>query len=281
MPIFAEQLRQEMEPIVSLSAQELKNFPKGPVIVQVQNLEEAAKALDNENLDRIVNLSMPIGALEGNFSLEWTKKPHSAQLEPLPIEFKTNDPLSDFPRLYEAAYFTRATQARIFIEPKPGVLRAVRVAASLGLPVIVGWDRITRTKDIDPSLGEELQEVVDFVLHNPLVVAPVEPFHSIFASILHNQPASLWFVLEIHPLYWREASQLAQKPGKASAKAEHKAFGKLLMSFKACRNCFFAHLCAGVFQYPRGDYDCSQVRGLLQNIFAAAERMRADLANSQ
>ena len=71
--------------------------------------------------------------------------------------------------------FARSATCRVTILARPGLLKAVKLAAALSLPVRVLPGQPTA------EVLAELKEALDFYLHAPTVEAPVEFFHSLLA----------------------------------------------------------------------------------------------------
>src|SRR3984893_19607299 len=79
---------------------------------------------------------------------------------------------------------------RVSMPAAPGFLKAVKLAASLRLPVRVLPGQPT------PEVLAELTEALEFYLHGPMVEIPVEFFHSLLATA---DRGSLWMILEEDP----------------------------------------------------------------------------------
>src|SRR5207302_4314 len=82
---------------------------------------------------------------------------------------------------------------RVTIRVKPGFLKAAKLAAALRLPV-----RVLPGQPTTQELAE-LNELLELYLHQPMVEAPVEFFHSLLAAMFGADSGSLWTILEEDP----------------------------------------------------------------------------------
>ena len=104
------------------------------------------------------------------------------------------NPCSEFPDLYKVVDISAVHDVRVTIQARPGLLKGVKLAAALRLPI-----RILPGQPNADVLAE-LKQVFDFYLHEPAVEAPVEFFHSWLASIHGAEAGSLWMILEEDPI---------------------------------------------------------------------------------
>ena len=117
----------------------------------------------------------------------------------VPLDVVLVEPAREFADLYRLVDVRAARDVRVSIPAKPGFLKAVRLAASLGLPV-----RLLPGQPAAEVL-DELQEALAFYLRDPMVEAPIEFFHSALAWLRGAPTGSLWGVLEEDPaVYQRE-----------------------------------------------------------------------------
>ena len=82
---------------------------------------------------------------------------------------------------------------RVTMPAAPGFLKAIKLAASLRLPVRVIPGQPT------PEVLAELMEALEFYLHEPVVEMPVEFFHSLLMTLGRAEKGSLWMILEEDP----------------------------------------------------------------------------------
>ena len=165
------------------------------------------------------------------------------------------------------------------IPVKEGVLKALRLAASIHLPV-----RLLPGQP-DASEQAELEEALEFYLRDPMVEAPVEYFHSVLASLQAEEPATLWMALEADPakyLHLDEEGRPELQPGKpvvdpANHVRDHVA---RMVEETECRDCRWLGFCQGFFKDPDPDYSCKGVIRVFEKLEGAAEEMRRDLSSA-
>src|SRR5215472_15457304 len=100
----------------------------------------------------------------------WTEAAHSDSN--IPLDVVLSDPL-EFSHLYRLVDACAVRAIRVTMPAAPGLTKAIRLAAALRLPV--------RVLPGQPSAAalEELNDALQFYLHEPMVEAPVEFFHSV------------------------------------------------------------------------------------------------------
>ena len=104
----------------------------------------------------------------------------------VPFDVILIDPGQEFAELYRLVDVRSGRNVRVSMPAKPGFLKAVRLAASLGLPVRL----LPRQPTVEVLV--ELQEALTFYLRNPMVEAPIEFFHSALAWLRGAATGSLW-----------------------------------------------------------------------------------------
>jgi hypothetical protein len=127
----------------------------------------------------------------------------------------------------------------------------------------------------DATLAE-LTDAAHFYLHDPMVDAAIEPFHSLLAAFRGRQTGTLWTFLEQDPATFsqRDAQGRALQP--RDFVATHLA--ALVDAAAECATCRWQALCAGYFKMPDPAYDCAGVKELLASLEAAADEITLDLA---
>lgn len=187
----------------------------------------------------------------------------------IPLDVVVTDPAAEFSQLYHLVAARAARGVRVTMPVAAGLARAVRVAAALGLPV--------RVLPEQPS-GEplaELLEVADFYLHDPMVVAPIEPFHSLLAALRGGRPETLWTMLEKDPeqfdCYVTEGLPVPPRPVK-------RHLASLIRDGAECKECRWQEFCAGYFKWPDAAYACTGVKQLFARMQGAAAEIEEDLA---
>ena len=152
------------------------------------------------------------------------------------------EPLREFSALYRLADVRLVRPVGVTLFAVPGFLKALRMAASLQLPV-----RVLPGQPDEAGLAE-LREALKFYLHDTRVEAPVEFFHSMLATFSGFGMGTLWEMLE--------------EPA--------------LPALPACAGCRYVSVCAGFFKYPVASYDCTGVIELLGWLEEVAEEMNRE-----
>jgi len=162
----------------------------------------------------------------------------------LPLDVVVAEPARDFSALYRLADVRLVRPVGITLVAKPGFLKALRLAASLQLPV-----RLLPGQPDAEGLAE-LEQALQFSMHDTRVEAPVEFFHSLLASFRGFDQGTLWNILQVNP-------------GPPQAE---------------CACCRYESLCAGFFKHPDPGYNCDGVRKIFAGIESIAEEISRDLA---
>ena len=115
----------------------------------------------------------------------------------IPLDVVLSAPGSEFADLYRLVDVLAVRDVRVSMPATPRFLKAVRLGASLGVPV--------RLLPGQPSIEavNELAAALDFYLHYPIVEAPIEFFHSALAWMRGTQTGSLWSIVEEDPAIFR------------------------------------------------------------------------------
>jgi len=189
---------------------------------------------------------------------------------PIPLDVVLDDPASEFSALYRLVDVRNARDVRVTIPARPGFFKAVRLAASLQLPV-----RLLPGQP-DAAALAELSQALEFYLHDPLVETPIEFFQSTLAVFRGLDDGSLWSILEHDPaeVSPRDASG---RPLLAPHFVESH-LRRLLDEGAECAGCRWQSLCRGYFKHPDPAYDCAGIKGLLGAVEAAGDEITRDLA---
>lgn len=164
----------------------------------------------------------------------------------LPLDIVVEEPARDFSSLYRLADVRLVRPVGITLMARPGFLKALRLAASLQLPV-----RLLPGQPDAEGLAE-LEQALQFAMHDTRVEAPVEFFHSVLAGFRGFDQGNLWTILQV-------------EPGPPQAE---------------CAACRYQTVCAGFFKNPDPAYDCDGIRQIFGNIESMAEEISRDLADS-
>src|SRR5215468_4880467 len=211
----------------------------------------------------------------------WTEAAHSDSN--IPLDVVLSDPALEFSHLYRLVDACAGRAIRVTIPAAPGLTKAIRLAAALRLPV-----RILPGQPSAAAL-EELRDALQFYLHEPMVDAPVEFFHSVLASTCDWDAGSLWTILEEDPDAFRHydadgrprslrTSDPDQSEITAAGFAENH-LSRLIAQGAECATCPWQRPCSGYFKWPDPVYSCVGVKQLFSNIQTAANEIRQDLAS--
>jgi hypothetical protein len=203
----------------------------------------------------------------------------------VPFDVVLSDPASEFSDLYRLVDVCTMHDVRVTMPAAPGFLKAIKLAASLRLPVRVIPGQPT------PEVLAELMEALEFYLHEPMVEMPVEFFHSLLATLGRSDKGSLWMILEEDPAaflhYDAEGRpQLPRSSGFRAIEISPEAFVEhhlknLIDQNAECATCPWQQACRGYFKWPDPAYSCQGVKQLFLGIEAAADEIERDLELSQ
>jgi hypothetical protein len=172
-------------------------------------------------------------------------------------------PGSEFAHLYRLVDLRSVRDVRVSMPASPGFLKAVRLAASLGLPI-----RLLPGQP-SPEALEELQDALEFYLHDPMVDAPIEFFHSALAWMRGAPAGSLLRVLEEDSAIYQRDEIRSPLPG---------FFATLVQRGAECATCPWSDFCEGYFKWPDATYSCEGVKRIFASLRAAAAEIEEDLS---
>ena len=150
----------------------------------------------------------------------------------MPLDVVLERPDRDFSLLYRLADVRLVRPVGVTLLAVPGFLKALRMAASLQLPV-----RLLPGQP-DAAGVEGLCQALDFYLHDTRVEAPVEFFHSLLATFSGFDRGTLWDMLEEPALEPRSE----------------------------CEGCRYHSVCASYFKHPDPFYDCTQLETVAEEM---------------
>ena len=187
----------------------------------------------------------------------------------IPVDVVLDDPAAEFSSLYRLVDVSNVRAVSVTIPAKPGLMKALRLAASLGLHV--------RLLPGQPDAGmlAELREAAEFYLHDSMVNAPVEFFHSLLGSFRGTASGTLWTFLEQDPAQFRHCDPAGEALHPQDFVTTHLA--GLEAGGAECAGCEFKGVCAGYFKWPDASYDCSGIRDLLSVFARAADEITREL----
>jgi hypothetical protein len=201
----------------------------------------------------------------------------------VPLDIILSDPALEFSNLYRLVDACAVRDIRVTVPAVPGFLKAVKLAAALRLPIRVVPGQPTA------EVLAELNEAVELYLHGPMVEAPVEPFHSLLASLSGTQAGSLWIILEEDPSEFLryDADGHARLPRSSAfdlgeispAEFVESHLKSLVEQGAECATCPWRQPCGGYFKWPDPGYSCEGVKRLFSIIQTAADEIGQDLAS--
>lgn len=193
--------------------------------------------------------------------------------EEVPLDILVNDPVQEFPLLYNFSKLLDEHPIRVSIAVKPGFIKAVKLAVALNFAVKLV------VSQPDDALVQEMSEVLDMYLHRSNVSQPINYFHSIFLSSYRQEPTSLWMIQEDDPANYRFVSDEGEETASPRFGRRDPASSTPSNGNRECETCPFVSNCSGYFKWPDPDYNCSGVKTLFATIDAAAIELRFDLAS--
>ena len=210
----------------------------------------------------------------------WT--PAARGVSQVPLDVILTEPGSEFANLYRLVDLSATRDLRITMPTVPGFFKAVKLAASLRLPI-----RLLPGQP-NQEILTELTEALEFYLHGPMVEAPLEFFHSLLATASGADCGSLWMILEEDPgafqRYDEEGRpQLPRSSGFGPVEIFSESFVEdrlriLLNQDAECATCPWQQVCRGYFKWPDPAYSCEGMKKLFSRIDAAADEIKGDLA---
>ncbi len=200
----------------------------------------------------------------------------------VPLDIILTNPVAEFANLYRLVDLSATHDLRVSMPTVPGFFKAVRLAASLRLPVRLLPGQPT------PEVLAELTEALEFYLHGPMVEAPLEFFHSLLVTASGADTGSLWIILEEDPGAFQRFDdqgrpQLPRPGALGAAEIFSESFVEnrlrtLLDQGAECASCPWRQVCRGYFKWPDPAYSCDGVKRLFSRIDAAAKEIKRDLA---
>lgn len=194
-------------------------------------------------------------------------------------------PTASFSDLYRLVDVRNGRDVRVTVPVEPGLSKAVRLAASLGFPI-----RLLPGQPTGESLAE-LEKTADFYLHDPMVDAPVEYFHTALIHRCKPGADSIWVATEEDPAIYRRAlengtfalprsSEILPDAHAADRFVEDR-LADLLRRGAECMDCPWQGFCRGYFKWPDSTYDCAGIKRVFSMIDGQADAMLNELQTKQ
>jgi hypothetical protein len=251
----------------------------GPFVAVVRSRDELGRWLRE-----------PLGSLqwiqvEGLLGDPDAWAPAALEASQVPLDVVLFDPASEFSDLYRLVDVCAVRDVRVSMPAAPGFLKAVKLAASLRLPV-----RVLPGQPA-PEVLAQLTEALELYLHGPMVEMPVEFFHSLLATVCGADPGSLWMILEEDPAAFlhydaKGHPELPRSGGFRTAEISPEALVEhhlksLVEQGAECATCPWQQACRGYFKWPDPAYSCGGVKQLFSIIEAAANEIERDLISRE
>ncbi|EDY16217.1 hypothetical protein CfE428DRAFT_6218 [Chthoniobacter flavus Ellin428] len=189
----------------------------------------------------------------------------------IPLDVVMSNPATEFSDLYRLVDVHMVRDVRVTMPATPGFMKALRLAAALQLPV-----RLLPGQPSAESLSE-LHAAADFYLHDSVVEAPVEFFHSFLAAAQGVISPTLWEILEQDPAIFVRLDIDARVRRSSDFVTTH--LRQLVGQNAECATCHWQAQCAGYFKQPDPTYSCHGVKELFAYLQTAAEEIAHDLVS--
>jgi len=246
------------------------------VIVRVADPSELALKLSDADLGKVQYFQILSPDIEPD-NIETL----SAWGRDIPVDILIDDPVAQFPQLYNFAKLVDKHPIRASIAVTAGFGKAIKLALALRFAVKLEIGQPA------PELIEELNEVLDLYMHGRHVSQPVEFFHSIFLSEYRQEEVSMWMVQEDDPDHFRFVTDdgfemLSRRFAATGHGQADGSQGPIDITAGApgepeCTSCEFFGSCRGYFKWPESDYDCSGVKSIFRTIADAANELRENV----
>ena len=184
----------------------------------------------------------------------------------------------EYPDVYRLVDVSKVRDVRLTIHLAPGFLKALRLAASLLLPV-----RLLPLEQPSEEVVAELKEAVDFYLHDPQVEMPIDFFHSALASARGLAVGDLWMILQQdpgrYPSFDESGAQVFRGDlgGRDTSTFYADHLKALVDGGAECAKCSWREFCSGYFKLPDPNYSCAGLIEVLGRLRTAAAEIESDL----
>ena len=247
------------------------------VIVRSRDPAEIVRKLAVEDLERVAYVQV--------LNLHADLQPLMSWGDAIPVDLVIQNAETDLPLLYQCSQLLSRHPVRITVPVVSGFSKVVKLAASLNLAIKLD------VSQPEGELIEEMSQVLQAYLHQPMVSQPMEYFHSIFLAFYRSEPLTLWTVQEEDPACFcyiaddgeetlsRRFAVSTVNPDIAQFPDRFKQ--ELLAAGGECSECEFLENCSGYFKWPKPEYQCDGVKSLFQTLQDAAHQLKKDLGAFQ
>src|SRR5215510_6522734 len=200
----------------------------------------------------------------------------------IPVEVVLNDPQTEAAKLYRVMKLHRAHPVRIAIPVIAGFSKAIKVAASLNLPV-----KLEGTQP-EPDVIEELCDALDHYLHSKAVSHPIDYFSGLLMARLHKVPITLWDIQEEDPATVRyitdDGKEVISRRPFVPADESLDSFrvtltDRVLSDGEECLSCEFFPECGGYFKWPDRNFSCAGIKRIFRKLQNEANELQDDLSS--
>ncbi len=254
--------------------EQLEEYRDRAIVVRGVQAHEVIQALSGEPPESLAYVQLLDPEVELAPLYTWA--------EGLPLEVHLCRPLEQMGALYSLVPLMDRHPLRTSIPVLPGFSKAVRVATSLDIPVILNIGQPT-SEEVD-----ELIQVLEHYLHDPTCKVSIEFFHSFLVSLRQKDESTIWDIQEDAPDFsvWVDDNG-AESPLRTSAL--WRTDGDIVVTYEhvlttlsqegvECRECAHLQKCVGYFKCPDPEYSCELVKVLLDRICEAAQELASDVA---
>jgi len=184
------------------------------------------------------------------------------------LDVIVSDPAAQYAAIYRLVDVRNVRPVRVTIPVAEGFLKSLRLAVSVHLPV-----RLLPGQP-GPKAISELEEALEYYLHDPMVEVPVEFFHSMLAQARGGSGPDLWVVTEQDPDVFALPDWTS--PEEVGFVDQH--FKQLEAAGAECVTCPWKVVCRGYFKFPDPEYSCAGIIPLFDRIGQAGAELKKDLA---
>jgi hypothetical protein len=200
---------------------------------------------------------------------------------PAPVDLVLADPGESRSFLYRYAALPTRNPLRVTVPVVPGFRKTARLAASLNMAVKLDVAQPGEKEVLD------LLDLADRYLHQTTVSQPIEFFHGVLKSYVHETWTTLWILQEDDPERFRYVTDNGEVllPGRISEKGKVEDAGSMLDDLarelraggSECARCDYWEVCRGYFKQPRQDYSCDGVKEIFRVLREAAGELKNTL----
>jgi hypothetical protein len=278
-PVTADGSRKMSDTLVyNVPSARVAEYRGRRLVVRARTPSEILACLSPEEIANLAYIQLLDADTDVDPLIQWQAE--------VPLDVVLQDPVTEYPHLYRFARLRETRPVRVSVPVVAGFSRAVKLAVSLQLAV-----KLEMVRQPDPTLIEELAEVLALYLHQPLVAQPVEWFHSLLLSLYSGEPATLWSLQEEDPAHVRFVTDaggetISRRFAELPPPPDIDGFvtrlqAELTTRGSECAGCDFWEPCRGYFKWPDESFRCDGVKGLFRTLRGAAGELREDVESAR